>query len=68
MRPVQGRVEWLFRMTSQRDQEAACREHDELLRAILRGDADEAGRVAFDHITSGRKPSVAILSAVLPAG
>jgi DNA-binding GntR family transcriptional regulator len=67
MRPVQGRVEWLFRMTSQRDQEAACREHDQLLRAILRGDADEAGRLALDHIASGRKPSISILSAVLPA-
>ena len=67
MRPVQGRVEWLFRMTSQRDQEVACQEHDQLLRAILRGDPDEAGRLAFEHITSGRGPSVAILSAVLPA-
>ncbi len=66
MRPVEGRVEWLFRMTSQRDQKAACREHDRLLRAILRGDADEAGRLAFDHIASGREPSAAILAAVLP--
>lgn len=67
MRPVQGRVEWLFRMTSQRDQKTACREHGQLLRAILRGDPDEASQLAFDHIASGREPSVAILSSVLPA-
>jgi DNA-binding GntR family transcriptional regulator len=66
MRPVEGRVEWLFRMTSQRDQQAACREHDQLLRAILRGDVEESGKLALAHIADGRAPSVEILSSVLP--
>jgi DNA-binding GntR family transcriptional regulator len=67
MRPIDGRVQWLFRLTSARDPKVACRAHEQLLRAILRGEADRAGEVAFEHIASGRKPSLLLLADVLPA-
>jgi DNA-binding GntR family transcriptional regulator len=66
MRPINGRVQWLFRLTSARDPRAACRAHEQLLRAILRGEVDRAGELAFDHIASGRKPSLSLLADVLP--
>jgi DNA-binding GntR family transcriptional regulator len=65
MRPINSRVEWLFRMTVGMDQRAACDEHEALLRAILKGDAEQAATIARDHIARSRKPSVEIMSSVL---
>ncbi|MEV5821926.1 GntR family transcriptional regulator [Micromonospora harpali] len=66
MRPISGRVQWLFRLTAARDPRAACRAHEKLLRAILRGEVERAGELAFEHIASGRKPSLVLLADVLP--
>jgi DNA-binding GntR family transcriptional regulator len=65
MRPINSRVEWLFRITVGMDQGVACDEHGALLRAILKGEAELAGTIARDHIARSRKPSVEILSTVL---
>jgi DNA-binding GntR family transcriptional regulator len=67
MRPISGRVQWLFRLTAARDPKVACRAHEQLLRAILRGEVDRAGELAFEHIASGRKPSLVLLADMLPA-
>lgn len=65
MRPISGRVEWLFRITIGLDQQSACEEHDELVRAILTGNVERAGSIAYEHIARCREPSVAILSSLL---
>jgi DNA-binding GntR family transcriptional regulator len=67
MRPINGRVEWLFRITIGLDQQSACDEHDELVRAILTGDVERAGSTAYEHIARCREPSLAILSSLLDA-
>jgi DNA-binding GntR family transcriptional regulator len=67
MRPINSRVEWLFRMTVQMDQRSACDEHSALLRAILTGDVEKAGRIALEHIARSRQPSLDILSSLLVA-
>ncbi len=64
MRPINGRVEWLFRITVGLDQQSACDEHDELVRAILTGNVERAGSIAYEHIARCREPSVAILSSL----
>jgi DNA-binding GntR family transcriptional regulator len=66
MRPISGRVRWLFRLTSSRDQRAACRAHEGLFNAIRQGDVERAGTMAHKHIASGRQPSVDILHGVIP--
>lgn len=66
MRPISGRVRWLFRLTASRDPRVACRAHQGLFKAIRSGDVDLAGKLAYEHIASGRQPSLDILRGALP--
>jgi DNA-binding GntR family transcriptional regulator len=67
MRPINSRVEWLFRITIGMDQQTACDEHGDLVRAILTGNADLAASIAREHIARSREPSVAILASLFDA-
>lgn len=67
MRPISGRTRWLFRLTSDRDPGDQQHEHHELFAAILQGDVEMAGAIAYAHIERGRRPSLASLQGRLPA-
>lgn len=64
--PINGRVRWLFRLTSDRDPRMMCEEHHELHGAICGGHADLAASLAFVHVERGRQPSLELLAGVLP--
>lgn len=66
MAMISGRVRWLFRLTAERNPAALCHEHQELFRAIERGDAAGAAEFAAEHARSGRQYSVEALRLVLP--
>ncbi|MET1007855.1 MAG: GntR family transcriptional regulator [Propionibacteriaceae bacterium] len=68
MRPISGRTRWLFRLTSDRSPVEQQHEHHELFQAILAGDIEMAGAVAYAHIERGRRPSLESLASVLPTG
>jgi DNA-binding GntR family transcriptional regulator len=65
-RVMSGRDRWIFRMTSDRDQALACKEHQQLCAALYAGDANLAAAIAYSHIEAGRAPTVNALSQVLP--
>lgn len=67
MRPISGRTRWLFRLTSDRDPGDQQHEHHELFAAILDGDVEMAGAIAYAHIERGRRPSLLSLQDRLPA-
>lgn len=67
MAPLAGRLEWLFRLTADRDIHGQCTEHEAMLTAIRAGNTDLAGALAFAHVASGREPSLRSLADVLPA-
>jgi DNA-binding GntR family transcriptional regulator len=67
MAPINARVRWLFRLTSERDPELLCQEHGELHEAIVSGDVELAASLAFSHVERGRRPSLASLASILPA-
>jgi DNA-binding GntR family transcriptional regulator len=66
MESVNGRLQWLFRLTSDRDPEVLCHEHHALVEAVLEGDHTRAEELALAHVESGRKPSLIALAALLP--
>lgn len=66
MTPINARVRWLFRLTSERDPKLLCAEHRELHDAIRAGDADLAASLAYVHVERGRRPSLESLAAILP--
>ena len=68
MRPINGRVRWVFRMTSARDPKVACRTHDRIFKAIRTGEVELAEKLMFEHIASGRQPSIDILKGTIPDG
>lgn len=55
------RMIWLFYLTSERDSEQACAEHDELVEVMASGNTSLARSVAHAHIESGRAPSLAAM-------
>ncbi len=67
MRSILGRMQWIFRLTAERDPLVACEEHHGLLDAISDANPDLAAAIAYAHIERGRAPSLATLSQVLPA-
>jgi DNA-binding GntR family transcriptional regulator len=67
MAPINARVRWLFRLTSERDPKLLCVEHRELHDAIRAGDTDLAASLAYVHVERGRRPSLDSLAATLPA-
>lgn len=54
MRPLNARMQWLFRLTSDRDPHQQCAEHTELYEAIAAADPVRTGEVALRHVVSGR--------------
>ena len=68
MAPINARVRWLFRLTSDRDPTLLCREHAELHEAIRSGDVELAASLAFVHVERGRRPSLESLTGTLPSG
>lgn len=63
VRPMLGRMEWIFRITRHvRDQ---TNEHQQLYEAIVAGDVELAGHLAYTHIQLGRGPVVAALRPLL---
>lgn len=67
MRPLVGRMRWVFTMTADRDPTVQCREHHELVDAIRAGDQDLAAALAYAHVERGREPTIAALRSFLPA-
>ncbi|MBB2947226.1 DNA-binding GntR family transcriptional regulator [Actinoplanes lutulentus] len=67
MQPLNGRMQWLFRMTADRDIRVQCAEHEGLFAAIRDGNTELAASLAFAHVASGRTPSLTLLADVLPA-
>lgn len=61
MRPVSGRMVWLFFLTSQLDQDDAFNDHVVLRDAILSGNERVAESVAYAHIERDRIPSFSAL-------
>lgn len=61
MTPLNSKVRWLFRITSETDPEMLCREHAELFDAIAAGNADQASRIALEHVAASRQPTFAQL-------
>ncbi len=66
MSPISARVRWLFRLTSERDPQLLCHEHQELHDAIASGRAELAASLAYSHVERGRAPSLEALASVLP--
>lgn len=64
--PINGRVRWLFRLTSERDPQAMCQEHHDLHAAICTGQPELAAALAFAHVERGRRPSLELLAGILP--
>ena len=62
MRPILGRLQRLFALTSDRDPQAQCIEHAGLCEAIYAGKPDLAAALAYAHIELGREPSLAGLA------
>lgn len=67
MRPVLGKLRWLFALTSQRDPQSQYDEHRSLWEAIQAGKPELAAAIAYAHIEMGREPSLAQLAGVLPS-
>lgn len=59
---IAGQLQRLFRLAQEFDDSALPEEHAELLDALRRGDADEAGRIMHDHIEATRQPTLDVLA------
>lgn len=66
MKPLLGRMQWLFTLTGHRDPQVQCAEHLSLCKAIYDGKADLAAALAFAHVELGREPSLQGLAGRLP--
>jgi DNA-binding GntR family transcriptional regulator len=66
MKPLLGRMQWLFTLTGHRDPQVQCAEHLGLCQAIYDGKADLAAALAFAHVELGREPSLQGLAGRLP--
>ncbi len=66
MKPLLGRMQWLFTLTGHRDPQVQCAEHLSLCQAIYDGKADLAAALAFAHVELGRAPSLQGLAGHLP--
>jgi DNA-binding GntR family transcriptional regulator len=54
MRPLNARMQWLFRLTADRDPHQQCAEHTELYEAIAAADPARTAEFALRHVVSGR--------------
>lgn len=66
MKPLLGRMQWLFTLTGHRDPQVQCAEHLSLCKAIYDGKAELAAALAFAHVELGREPSLQGLAGRLP--
>jgi len=66
MKPLLGRMQWLFTLTGHRDPLVQCAEHLSLCKAIYDGRAELAAALAFAHVELGREPSLRGLAGRLP--
>jgi len=66
MKPLLGRMQWLFTLTGHRDPQVQCAEHLSLCQAIYDGKAELAAALAFAHVELGRAPSLQGLAGRLP--
>ncbi|MET3706873.1 GntR family transcriptional regulator [Arthrobacter sp. UYEF6] len=66
MKPLLGRMQWLFTLTGHRDPQVQCAEHLSLCQAIYDGKPDLAAALAFAHVELGREPSLQGLAGRLP--
>lgn len=66
MKPLLGRMQWLFTLTGHRDPQVQCAEHLSLCKAIYDGKTDLAAALAFAHVELGREPSLQGLAGRLP--
>ncbi|MBT2552218.1 GntR family transcriptional regulator [Arthrobacter sp. ISL-5] len=65
VKPLFGRMRWIFGLAHNRSNELQRDEHMELCKAILGGKADLAYSLAYSHIELGREPVLAGLAASL---
>lgn len=65
MVPVNGRVRRLFFLESSRDQQVLCAEHRDLCRAVLGGQVELAGSLAFAHVEHSKTESLALMATLL---
>jgi DNA-binding GntR family transcriptional regulator len=54
MRPLNARMQWLFRLTAELDPHQQCAEHTELYEAIAAADPARTAEFALRHVVSGR--------------
>lgn len=66
MKPLLGRMQWLFTLTGHRDPQVQCAEHLSLCKAIYDGKPELAAALAFAHVELGREPSLLGLAGHLP--
>lgn len=65
VKPLFGRMRWIFGLAHNRSNELQRDEHMELCNAILAGKADLAYSLAYSHIELGREPVLAGLAQTL---
>lgn len=61
MAQIAQRMTWLFYLTSARDPEKACAEHDELIDDIATGNEALVRSIAHAHIEKGRLPTLRVM-------
>ncbi|MFJ5958455.1 GntR family transcriptional regulator [Paenarthrobacter sp. NPDC092416] len=65
VKPLFGRMRWIFGLAHNRSNELQRDEHTELCNAILKGRPDLAYSLAYSHIELGREPVLAGLAETL---
>ncbi|RAX45647.1 GntR family transcriptional regulator [Arthrobacter sp. AQ5-06] len=65
VKPLFGRMRWIFGLAHNRSNELQRDEHTELCNAILKGRPDLAYSLAYSHIELGREPVLAGLAQTL---
>lgn len=66
LRPLRGLSRWVFGLSNNRPLEVHAREHDELVDAILKGQAALAEAIAVVHVEASRAPVTEGLATILP--
>ncbi|MEV8634109.1 GntR family transcriptional regulator [Streptosporangium sp. NPDC051023] len=66
MKPIKGRVRWLFHLLPSRDPHAQLVKHQELCDAIASGNPDLAAAVAYAQIVRTRESTLGVLRTLLP--
>lgn len=62
MQSISGRYRWIFRLTYMPEAGGSGHEHEEMFRAIRKGDADLAAALAWAHVEHGREPTLSMLA------